>query len=98
MSFQNCCAQEAPGGGGGGKRRVHPSPHQVTPSTRHQEPRNSSLTRWIVMKIFVPALRKVKAILLIQDGGNSGAGAGGGIKIQGGPVRQSVLHLLPVIV
>lgn len=49
MSFQSCCAQESPGGGGegGGNLWLHPSLHQVTPC---MEPRNSSLTRWIVMK------------------------------------------------
>lgn len=51
MSYQSCCAQETPGGGGGGGiQRVRPSPHQVTPCTHNQEPRNSSLTRWTAMK------------------------------------------------
>lgn len=52
MSFRSCCAPESPGGGGGGggNQRLHPSLHQVTPCIHDWEPRNSSLTRWIVMK------------------------------------------------
>lgn len=50
MSFQSCCARESPAGGGGGYQRLRPSLHQVTSCMHDWEPRNFSLTRWIVMK------------------------------------------------
>lgn len=87
MSSRSCCAQESPGGGGGGgNQRLRLSPHQVTPCIHDWEARNSSLTGWTVMKFFGTGTA-LKSCNLINPRWLER------IKIQRGPVRQSVLHL-----